>query len=171
MQVAHIACPDNAFGRDLGEVTDPTSGATISWMWTPFVTLFLGIILLLAVSFLRHNKRRLDRYVVMANRASRKPFQMTVLDPDSSLFEEDQTVDMSFVRRQRQGHEFPTVAEAKRHGMSCRVGMLYVKPNVKEILHEAFTDMFQSPYYINQTCDFNSSGVVRPFSPDTSDMK
>ncbi|KAI0240706.1 hypothetical protein LSAT2_008544 [Lamellibrachia satsuma] len=162
---------DNAFGRDLGEVTDPTSGATISWMWTPFVTLFLGIILLLAVSFLRHNKRRLDRYVVMANRASRKPFQMTVLDPDSSLFEEDQTVDMSFVRRQRQGHEFPTVAEAKRHGMSCRVGMLYVKPNVKEILHEAFTDMFQSPYYINQTCDFNSSGVVRPFSPDTSDMK
>ena len=30
--------------------------------------------------------------------------------------------------------------------------MMYVKPDVKEILRDAFADMFQSPYYIDQQC-------------------
>ena len=43
--------------------------------------------------------------------------------------------------------------------------MMYVKPDVKEILRDAFADMFQSPYYVDQQySDYGTCSVA----PDNS---
>ena len=55
-------------------------------------------------------------------------------------------------------HGYRTVAEARRHGLSCRFSMFYVRPNVNEILRDAFAEMFQSPFYVDQICSDYSAG-------------
>ena len=138
--------------------TAQPAGDAISWQWAPFVSIFLGLLLLLAISFTRHvrARRALHPYTPDDNP---KPFHMAIVSPGDRLYSlaDSLASDKAIIRRPTHGYQ--TVASARRHGLSRRFSMFYVKPNVNEILRDAFADIFQSPYYIDQVCsDYTAGG-------------
>ena len=130
------------------------AGDAISWQWAPFVSIFLGLLLLLAISFSRHVKARRKLHPYTPDDSRPTSFHLAIVNPVDTLA----SLASNKAICRRPTHGYRTVAEARRHGLSCRFSMFYVRPNVNEILRDAFAEMFQSPFYVDQICSDYSAG-------------